>query len=340
MARRVLLLCPGRGSYGNSSLGSLQLESPVLDWLDAFRESLGRPSIRELDAAQRFSAKKHVAGENASLLTFAATAADLEVLDPDKARVVAVAGNSMGWYTALYASGAVELDEAARLIETMGAYQEGNVVGGQVLYPVSDEQWRPSGVGWDLVREALEHPDVHLSIKLGGSAVLAGWGAGLASLMELPPITRGSRSYPMKLPMHSAFHSPLMEPTRDRAMADLGDLRVQAPDLSLVDGAGRVWRPWADPAALLRYTLDDQVVQTFDLSQTLRTAMGDFAPDAVLLPGPGDSLGASVAQALIACNWAGLRDRQDFLEAQEGSEPLILSMSRPEQRALCVMPSE
>ena len=32
---RVLLMCPGRGSYTASTLGSLQVQSPVLDWLDA-----------------------------------------------------------------------------------------------------------------------------------------------------------------------------------------------------------------------------------------------------------------------------------------------------------------
>lgn len=332
---RVLLMCPGRGSYTSSTLGSLQVQSPVLDWLDAFRESLGRESVRSLDAASRISAKKHVAGENASLLTFAATAADLECLDPDKARVVAVTGNSMGWYTALYASGALGLDEAARLIETMGSYQERNVLGGQVLYPVCDDDWRPSGVGWEVVNQALKHPKVHLSIRLGGSVVLAGEGDGLKSLMELPEVKRGARTFPLKLPLHSAFHSPIMAGTSERALGDLSDLALNSPSLTLVDGAGRVCRPWTSPDALLTYTLIEQVLEPYDFTSAVQTAMGEFAPDAVLLPGPGDTLGAPVGQALIACNWRGLRDRQDFFEAQKSDRPVVLSMARPEQRALC-----
>ncbi len=332
---RVLLLCPGRGSYSKASLRSLQVESPVLDWLDAFRESLDRPTLRSLDASKRFSAKKHVAGENASLLTFAATAADLECIDPEKARVVAVAGNSMGWYTALYASGALELDEAARLIETMGSYQQGSVIGGQVLYPVCTEDWRPNGVGWEIVRQALEHPEIHLSILLGGSVVLAGTDEGLKLLMEMPRVERGAHAYPLKLPLHSAFHTPLMEGTRDRALQDLGDLAVRSPDLTLFDGAGRSYRPWSSPEEILRYTLNRQVVEPFDLTRCIQAAMGDFAPDAVLLPGPGDTLGAPVAQSLIACNWRGLRDKKDFMEAQASNRPVVLSMARPEQRALC-----
>ena len=337
MSMRVLLMCPGRGSYSASTLGSLQVESDVLDWLDAFRNSLGRASIRDLDAALRVSAKKHVAGENASLLTFAATAADLECLDPDKTRVVAVAGNSMGWYSALYASGALELDEAARLIETMGAYQAGNVLGGQVLYPVCDEEWRPSGVGWEVVNQALEHPEVHLSIKLGGSVVLAGEGEGLRTLMDLPPVKRGTRSYPLKLPLHSAFHSPVMRGTSERALGELADLALHSPGVPLVDGTGRVHQPWASADDLLSYTLVEQVLEPYDFTASVRSAMGEFAPDAVLLPGPGDTLGAPVAQALISCGWRGLRDKQDFFDAQSGPRPVVLSMAREDQRALCVL---
>ena len=48
----------------------------------------------------------------------------------------------MGWYTALAASGALPLDHAIRLIDTMGAYQARNVIGGQVLYPITDGDWR------------------------------------------------------------------------------------------------------------------------------------------------------------------------------------------------------
>ena len=99
-ARRALVVCPGRGSYGRDSLGSLSgMRSPSLDVLDAVRRGLGRPTVRELDAASTYSARSHVAGENASILTAGASLADLDQLDADKVRPVAVVGNSMGWYT-------------------------------------------------------------------------------------------------------------------------------------------------------------------------------------------------------------------------------------------------
>jgi acyl transferase domain-containing protein len=169
---------------------------------------------------------------------------------------------------------------------------------------------------------------------MGGAIVLGADEAGLARAREaLPPLERGGVRYPLALPFHSAFHTPLMVETSARARADLADLAVRSPAVTLVAGDGAVFRPWADPAAILGYTLGPQIVETFDLERAIATAFGELGPDAAVLPGPGDNLGGAVAQILIARGWRGLRDRRDFLEAQAGERPLVLSMSRPEQRA-------
>jgi acyl transferase domain-containing protein len=334
---RALLLCPGRGSYGPSTLGSLKAGGPIVLALDAFRASLGRPTVTELDAAARFSPRLHLAGEHASLLTFACTAVDLAALDPAKVAAVAVAGSSMGWYTALFAAGALDLPAAATLVETFASYQAGNVVGGQVVYPLVDEHWRPDPALAATARRCLVEDGVYESIRFGGQLVFGAREDKLAWLAgALPRLTRGDREYPLRLPLHSAFHTPLMEAAGERARAELGTLPLRSPRLSLVDGAGRVHRPHASPGALRDWTLGAQVVEPFDLGRCLVTALGEFGPDAVLLPGPGDTLGAAVAQTMIASGWRGLRDRQDFREAQASERPPVLSMARPEQRARVV----
>ena len=334
---RLFLLCPGRGSYGKAQLGTYQGPSVVLDQLDAFRGALGRPTLREMDAAKRHGARFHVAGENASILTFGATAFDIEALDPNKGQVVTVGGNSMGWYSALYAAGALELSEAARLIETMGQYQAKNIIGGQVLYPTVDADWRHDAQLSAAVDQALDTEDVHLSIRLGGTAVLAGSRTATKGLLDsLPKLVRGKRSYPVQLPLHSAFHTPLMSATAKRARAELADLDLQSPTVPMVDGRGAVFHPWASPEELFDWTLGAQVDNTYDFSATVQTGMSQFAADAIVLPGPGDTLGASVAQALIEIGWRGLRDKADFAEAQRGERPLVISMARAEQRALVV----
>ena len=334
---RALIVCPGRGSYGRAQLGSLPAHDPILAVLDRFRARLGRPAISELDRAPEYALPLHVAGEHASLLTFGATAVELAAIDRDKIDIAGVTGNSMGFYTALYASGALDQGGAARLVETLGHYQAGNVIGGQLLYPLVDDDWRPSATHRAAVDAALDHPGVHVSIRLGGTIVLGASAEGLAHARRvLPPIERGGMRYPVELPLHSAFHTPLMAPTSERALRDLADLPIRPPAITLIGGDGVVHRPWASPAALLAYTLGPQIVEPFDFERAIATALGELGPDVVVLPGPGDSLGSAIAQVLIARGWRGLRDRAGFLAMQASERPIVLAMQRPEQRARVV----
>ncbi len=337
--KRVVILCPGRGSYGRDSLKSLKnLDSPRLDHLDNYRSSLGRPTIREMDSAERFQSRLHLSGENASILTAGITLADLDQLDTTKVVVVGVVGNSMGWYTALGVAGALSMDDCARLIETMAHYQVGNVVGGQVVYPCVDAQWR---FDFDLmvkVDAAVEEiPDLHWSIRLGGQAVLGGTEEALAKATEvLPPLIRGSYTFPLRLPMHSAFHTPMMSATSQRAQQELSDLGWRPPKIPMVDGHGRVWRPHhSDPGAIRDYTLGAQITDTFDLTTCIRVALRSFAPDAVILPGPGHKLGSAVAQTMIAEGWNNLHDSTGFVKRQD-KNPILLSMRWRDQRSWVV----
>lgn len=338
-AQRVLVVCPGRGSYGRDNLSSLAgMDSPSLDLLDGLRAAWGRPTPRELDAEPAYQSRLHVAGENASILTAAVTLADLDQLDPERAEVCCVVGNSMGWYTALGYAGALSLPDCATLIETLGQYQEGNVIGGQVLYPMVGDDWRLDGARLAGVESLLARTrDLYWSIRLGGQAVLGGSESALAAFAAgVVPIQLGTNRFPMRLPLHSAFHTPLMEPTSARAFEDLSSLGWQAPRVPLIDGAGRVWRPrYADPAALRDYTLGEQITCPFDFQTAIRVALREYAPDLVVLPGPGSNLGGAVAQSLIAEGWQGLRSRQDFVARQE-TRPVLASLRWPEQRRLVV----
>jgi len=330
---RALVVCPGRGSYQKAQLGSLQDGHPVIQELDRFRQDLGRKTVTELDGAERFSGTRHVAGENASILTFGSTARDLAMIDKRKIELVAIAGNSMGFYSALYAAGCLSLLDAAHLIETMGAFQKGNVIGGQLLYPLINEDWTLDTARCESVSKVLEHKDVHLSIRLGGTAVIAGSTEGLRHCAKtLPTIKQGAREFPLQLPMHSAFHTPLLEPTSALAKQSLGNLPITAPTIPLVAGNGRIFGKWSSKEDILEYTLGAQVVETYDFSLSIKAALGDFGPDAIILPGPGDTLGGPVAQTMIQMGWRGLRDKEDFLEAQKADQPILLSMAWPKQR--------
>jgi malonyl CoA-acyl carrier protein transacylase len=339
---RALVICPGRGSYRREQLGSLKDRSAearaVIEACDAHRAAQGLPTVSELDAAEAFSSRRHLAGENASLLTFAAGMADLAEL-ADTYEIVGVTGNSMGWYTALAASGALPLADAIRLVDTMGTWQTGNVQGGQLLYPLADADWEHDPAREAAIEQALAATreaghGAWWSIRLGSFAVLGADADGLGVLAAaLPEDKRGARTFPTRLPMHSAFHTPVMTATSERAQASLSDLAWQAPRVPLVDGRGLVHRPiWADPVELEDWTLGAQVTDVYDYTTAVHAALYHCAPDVVVLLGPGNSLGAPTAATLVQKRWFGIRDKAQF-QAVQADAPVLLSFGVEEQAA-------
>ncbi|MGB0639632.1 MAG: malonyl CoA-ACP transacylase [Myxococcota bacterium] len=337
--KRALILCPGRGSYGRDALGSLNdLLSPALDVLDAHRQKLERPTAREMDAAPKYQSKLHVRGENASILTAGVSVADIDQINDSIYETVAVIGNSMGWYTALGVAGALHMKDCADLIETMGQYQSNNIVGGQIVYPMVNGDWQIDPDQAATVQKITDTiPDLYWSIRLGGQAVLGGTEEALkAAIEQLPPLTQGAHTFPIRLPLHSAFHTPLMEPTSQRAIEDLQTLNWSSPKIPMIDGSGTVWpAKYSSGAAIRDYTLTHQVTDTFDLTLCIRTALRTSAPDVVILPGPGSNLGSAVAQVLIQEGWAGIHNRDDFIKRQN-SDPILLSMRWPDQRKIVI----
>lgn len=334
--KTALVVCPGRGSYARDCRGSLAgIDADWLQTMDRLRREAGRPTVSELDGADKYDLRRHVAGEHASLLTAAVSWRDWAAISPDKVQVVAVTGNSMGFYTALGVAGALDLEATTHLIDTMGAYQRDNVIGGQLLYPVVDDQWRKDP---DLValveRAVVDTPGAFWSIRLGGQAVVGGGDEALAQLKQrLPEVQVGSHSYPLRLPLHSAFHTPLLNETSERALAEL-HLPFCAPSLPLIDGRGLVWRPRATaPSALAFYTLGTQVTETYDFTAALRVGLHEYAPNYIVLLGPGATMGSIAAQVMIELGWRGVRSKDDFLERQK-HDPVVVSMRWPDQRAL------
>lgn len=331
--KRCIVLCPGRGSYSKDSLGGLQgLESTKLNELDALRQSWERPTVREMDNSSKFRSSWHIAGENASILTAGVSATDFDQIS-EQMDIVGICGNSMGWYTTLGLAGALSIVEMGRLIETMGQYQKGNIIGGQLVYSVVDEHWQVDPQRLQTVCDAIEQtPDLHWSIKLGGQVVLGGTKDALQRAMEILPTVDGPRPLPFQLPLHSAFHTPLMIETHRQALRDLSNLDMRTPKIPMIDGSGHIWRPKACSAqSLLEYTLGTQVIATYDFTAMIRTALKHFAPDHIILLGPGSNLGGAIGHVLIEERWQGIANKEDFIHRQKNN-PFVLAMGRVDQR--------
>ena len=335
---RAALICPGRGAYTSASLGSLPPDHPLVRRAEELRADYDLEPLLALDSAERFDPARHLRPANASPLTLLATLLDVERAARDH-RVVAVAGNSLGWYSALALSAALPFEDAFRLVQEMSLLQElparGGGSGGQVIYPLTDADWRPSADLANAVADALEltgdgEGRRYPSIDLGGYAVLAGDEAGVASLLRhLPPVNVGERLYPLRLAQHGPYHTPLVAHVAAAARRTLSDLRWCAPDVTLVDGRGARWTPWStDPQALRDYTLGTQITTPYLFAAGIHVVLREHVPDLLLLPGPGNTLGGICGQIVVQEGYRGVQSRHEFEAAQSGGRPVLLSMRR------------
>ena len=343
MKKRAVVICPGRGSYTKETMGYLkQNGAHVRDFLkdiDQRRKNLNEPTITELDQTEAFKASLHTKGEHASPLIYAAAYADFMKIDREKFEIVAITGNSMGWYLALAFSGALNWAGGFEIVNTMGSMMKNEIIGGQVIYPVSDEAWVKNPASRAVVETILaninskEGHQAYISIELGGYLVFGANKLGIAALLkDLPK----NGDYPFQLINHAAFHTPLLKETSQKAFEILPSSLFHKPQIPLIDGRGFIWQPYStETPDLYDYTLGHQVVEYYDFTKAITVALKEFAPDQLILLGPGSSLGGSLGQILIENDWYGLKSKEDFT-ARQAKDPLLLAMGRPEQRGLVV----
>lgn len=337
--KTAVVICPGRGTYNKAELGHLGRHFPdraLLAEFDAQRIAEGQPTLVELDGAARFSLATHTRGDNASALIYAATLGDFLSIDGERVKVVAVTGNSMGWYSALACGGALSPQDGFLVANTMGTLMQKALIGGQLIYPFVGDDWRPDperrSMLLALVGEISARTDhvLSLSIELGGMLVLAGNEAGLSAFeAAVEPV---QQRFPMRLGNHAAFHTALQAPVAADGRERLSPALFGQPDLPLIDGRGAIWWPGAsDTDALWDYTLGAQVTETYDFTRAVTVAAREFAPDLFIVTGPGTTLGGAVAQSLILAGWQGMGRKDDF-RARQDKTPLLASMGMPEQR--------
>ena len=342
MRPTAVIICPGRGTYNKAELGTLgrtYADHPLIAEWDAMRAADVQETLTALDSAEKFSAARHTTGENASPLIYAASYLDA-LAAYESHDICAVTGNSLGWYIALAAGGGADAANGMRIVNTMGALMHKHGKGGQVLYPLVDENWQPIAGEESrlmaLICDIDAKPDhsLALSIHLGGMLVVAGNEAGLVAF-EKAVAGDGNRTA-LRLPNHAAFHTSLMADVAEMGRTALPLKLFADPHTALIDGRGHIWQPAAcDLTSLRNYTLGHQITETYDFTAAVRAAARNFAPDRFIITGPGTTLGSAVAQALISINWQGIDSKAAF-QARQADTPLVISMGRADQRALAL----
>lgn len=338
--KRIVVVCPGRGSYTKDNLGTLKDRPSItkdLTAIDSWRTSLGEPSISELDGAEKFKTSTHTKGEHASPLIYTCSKADFLEINCDEFEIVAVTGNSMGWYLTLAFAGALNEKDSFDLIQTMGSMMKGGLIGGQIIYPIVDENWSVDHEIKLKINELLRDinkkggNEVYISIELGGYYVLAGNKPGLAELTKALP---QKDNYPFQLVNHGAFHTPLLDEVSDKAFQVLKHLNFQKPEIPMIDGRGHIWQPHStNTTKLSHYTLGHQVTETYDFTKAITVALKEFSPDHIVLLGPGNSLGGAIGQTMIMNRWKGIQNKSEFSELQK-TQSFLVSMGMAQQKKI------
>ena len=80
----------------------------------------------------------------------------------------------MGWYSALALAGAITYENGYDLVNTMGSMMKDKIIGGQLIYPITNNNWIIDERIQQKVLSEISKESAHISIILGGYIVIGG----------------------------------------------------------------------------------------------------------------------------------------------------------------------
>ncbi len=160
--------------------------------------------------------------------------AALKTLEPAGIKPLAVAGHSLGEYTALVAAGGVSFRDAVGLVQKRGRYMSEAVSPGTGLVAAL------IGLASDSVKEVCRSASTvgvvaAANFNSPGQVVIAGEKAAVERAIELAKTQGCKKAIP--LPVSVPVHTPLMQPAADRLAEDLAKARWSDLSAPLINNA-------------------------------------------------------------------------------------------------------
>jgi [acyl-carrier-protein] S-malonyltransferase len=269
------LLFPGQGSHAEG------MEEPYRDHpaLERGLELLGYDPFERLSEGTRY--------QQPALFLCSVAAWEQwreEADEEDEAR--AAAGHSLGEYAALVAAGALQFDDAVRLVDERAAAMAdaGELhAGGMVALLGGD----PRGVRALATRLGL----IVANDNAPGQLVLSGPADAIAEAEEAARDEAGARA--RRLDVSGAFHSPLMEPAAERLRAALEATPIAEPQIPVYSNGT------ASPFVDIRGELSENLLRGVRWRETL-LAMRTAGIERFVELGPGAVLTGLVKRTLQA----------------------------------------
>jgi [acyl-carrier-protein] S-malonyltransferase len=218
--------------------------------------------------------------ENAQPALMAVSMAVMRVLEARGVKLADaaayVAGHSLGEYAALTAAGALQLDDASRLLKLRGqAMQRAVPVGVGAMAALLGLEF---SVVAEIAQEAASKTQVCAAANdnANGQVVISGHAEAVARAIELAKERGAKRA--MNLPVSAPFHCSLMQPAADEMAAALAETNIQAPSVPLI--ANVTAEATQDPE-LIRNLLIEQVTGSVRWRESMIWAANQGVTDLV-----------------------------------------------------------
>ncbi len=281
-ARRLAFVFPGQGSQ-KVGMGKAWAErSPAARLaFEEADEALGLP-LSKLCWEGPEEELNLTANTQPALL--ATSIAVLRGLDGSGLAPVAVAGHSLGEYSALVAAGALDFADALRLVRTRGELMQAAVpVGvGAMAAVIGLDAEACAALAADASREAEGEVCAVANLNGPGQTVLAGHRGAIDRAVALAR-ERGARKATI-LAVSAPFHSPLMRPARLAMAEHLGRAALRDPRVPVVVNVDAV--P-ATTAAEVRDALVRQIDSPVRWVESILWMKEEAGVEAFLEVGPG-----------------------------------------------------
>lgn len=284
-SRRYGFVFPGQGS---------QKVGMGRDWAEAFSQA--RAVFDEADRVLGFPLSRLCweGPEDELTLTanlqpalLATSIAVLRAVETTPARPVAVAGHSLGEYSALVAAGSLELADALRLVRRRGELMQEAVPVGEgamaAILALADEEVEA------IVAAAADGEVLAVANKNApGQVVIAGHQAAVERAVALAKEQRGKAKM---LPVSAPFHCPLMAPARQGLEPLLREAPFADPKIPVVTNVDAA--PAANGAAA-RDALVRQVDGTVRWVESIEWMTDQAGVTAFVEVGPGNVLSGMI----------------------------------------------
>ncbi len=295
---QLAFIFPGQGSQQVGMGAELAQNYPIAD--ATFEEAdtaLGR-GLKQLCFEGPEADLKET--ENTQLAILTCSVAALRVLKAHNITPNAVAGHSLGEYSALVAAEALDFSDALRLVHARASFmaEAGKTQQGTMAAIL--------GMETEQLQTLCETADGIVNIanyNCPGQLVISGEVDAVDHVVSLARAEIGERRC-RPLPVSGAFHSPLMAPAQQKFKSVLDSVPLHSPQIDIVMN---VTGKSATDADNIRELLSQQITQPVQWEKTLHTIKHTGITHFVEV-GPGKILSGLVKRTLSESNAMNVED--------------------------------